>query len=140
MGTAGFAGKLAALRLFDSLGYSEEDRRRNDMYQAESERKKAGEKLGSMDRAEYFRYLEMEVIVKDMDDFSLPRAAQVTQRTNQFNLTTRRYTESEAQAFIAGGGGRVLCLSLRDRFGDMGLVGLAMLRFSGQTFSWIISC
>lgn len=128
---AGFAGKLAATRLFDSLGYSNEDRQRNAMYQIESKRKNAIEEFGSSDKAEYFRYLKMEVTICDMDDFSLPRAAQLTQRTNQFNLMTVRYSEGEMKSYVSAGKGRVLCLSLKDRFGDMGMVGLAMLRFDG---------
>lgn len=138
-----FAGKLAELRVFDSLEYSNEDRQRSTMYLAESERKKAFAKFGTTDMANYFRYLEMEVAVSDMDVFSLQRTVQLTQRTNQFNLTTRRFTEGEVAAFVAHGGGRVLCLSLRDLFGDMGMVGLAMLRFDGEVAhldNFMLSC
>jgi FkbH-like protein len=54
------------------------------------------------------------------------RAAQMTQRTNQFNLTTRRYTESEMRAMLSGGSTQVLTVFVRDRFGDYGQAGLLM--------------
>jgi len=110
--------------LFDTLTFSEEDRQRSDMYAAERRR---AEEASSMSVDDYLRGLEMEVVVDRVDDRTIGRVAQLTQKTNQFNLTTRRYTEGEIRGFVESAERDVLSVRVRDRLGDSGIVGVAIV-------------
>lgn len=131
---------LAASGLFDTPALSDEDRRRGSMYKAEAQRREL--QAQATDLKGFWTSLEMEVVVAHADDFSFPRLAQLEQRTNQFNLTTRRLGEAELRA-LAAEGGAVLSLALKDRFGDYGIVGMAALRRDGahaEIVSLMMSC
>ena len=118
---------LARCTLFDTLTFSEEDRRRSEMYAAERQRR--DERAASaMTVDDYLRGLEMEVAIDTVDAQTIPRAAQLTQKTNQFNLTTKRYSEGEIQDFAAAADCDVYVARLRDRLGDSGVIGLAIVR------------
>jgi FkbH-like protein len=104
---------------------TEEDLKRNRDYQANKERVKLAESLPDLDS--YFRSLSMIATIKEVDDFSFPRVVQLIQKTNQFNLTTRRYTEAELKDLRSNPTCHILELSLRDKFGDNGIVGVAIL-------------
>jgi len=107
-----------------------EDRRKSEMYRARSERKaQQGE---FTDLAEFLRGLEIEVAIEDAAPFSIPRIAQLTQKTNQLNVTTRRYTEAQIQAFAADPGFAVYSVASKDRFGDDGIVGVIILAFEND--------
>jgi FkbH-like protein len=85
----------------------------------------------------------MEVSIQGADDFSIPRISQLIQRTNQFNLTTKRYSEAEIKEMTFSQDAEVRHLHLKDRFGDMGLVGVAILRYQGKESvidSFLLSC
>jgi FkbH-like protein len=137
-----FAGLIASCGLFDSLNLTDEDRRRPAMYKAEVGRRAAAEQLGSFSFEEYLAHLEMRVSLRMADAFTLPRISQLTMRTNQFNLTTRRYTEDALNDMLAKGAA-IVTLALRDRYGDMGLVGAAVLLFEGaecRVDTFLMSC
>lgn len=119
--------KLAASGLFDTLSLSNEDRERGSLYRAEVQRRKFRQETADIDT--YLVSLEMVLTIAPADTLSLPRVSQLTQRTNQFNLTTQRYTESEIASFIKNPDSAVICLNLSDRFGDSGLVGVAIVFF-----------
>ena len=139
----GYPDLIRSYGRFDALAYSEEDRNRNRMYRAEVQRKQARGDFEVTDLEQYYRYLEMELAVADVDQYSMPRVSQLTQRTNQFNLTTRRYSESDIAAFVADTGARVLALRLNDRFGDMGIVGVVIVRVDQDEAlldSFMLSC
>lgn len=121
---------LASCGWFDALAVSEEDRRRGSMYKAESERKKL--RTAAADLDDYLKSLEMELDIRFADELSIPRAAQLTQKTNQFNLTTLRCSESDIARFSSDASYDVLTLRLRDRFGDSGLVGVGILRYEAE--------
>ena len=96
-----------------------------------------------MSVADYLRGLEMEAAIDHADDGSIARVAQLTQKTNQFNLTTRRYTESDIRTFAASSDYDVFAVRLRDRLGDSGIVGVAILRHDdGQSHidTLLMSC
>jgi FkbH-like protein len=122
---------LAECGLFDTLTVSAEDRQRGEMYQAEAIRKKLLTETTDMEG--YYKTLEMEATVALADKFTFPRVAQQTQKTNQFNLTTRRYSEEDIERYAASGTADVLCLKLADRFGDSGIVGTCILAYNGDT-------
>jgi FkbH-like protein len=71
----------------------------------------------------------MELLIKKIDDFSLPRIVQLTQRTNQFNLTTKRYLEKDIKNFSSCAYTEIFSAQLKDRFGDYGIIGAAILRY-----------
>ena len=95
------------------------------------------------DMTSYLRSLELELTVESMNDYNVGRMAQMTQKTNQFNLTTRRYTETDLRNFETTGG-KVLGLRVKDRFGDNGLTGLIMVVMKGDEEavidSFLLSC
>ncbi len=116
---------------FDTLALSDEDRARTALYRAEEQRKAVKEQYRHGSLGDYLRDLAMTVTIRRADAFAIPRIAQLTQRTNQFNLTTRRYTEGEIRAFAGSSDAEVLFLQLKDRFGDLGIVGAAILKYAG---------
>jgi FkbH-like protein len=122
-----FRDMLDSCDLFDTLTITEEDKRRGQMYKAQADRKKL--ETEAIDLAGYCRSLEMVLDVRLADDFSLPRIAQLTQKTNQFNLTTRRYNEADIRSFMESDKSDVIYLRLSDRFGDSGVIGACILKY-----------
>jgi FkbH-like protein len=132
---------LAASGLFDTLVLSNEDRKRGALYQAEGERERLRTQLRDLDT--YYASLAMKLDIHLSDEFTVPRIAQLTQKTNQFNMTTRRYTDSDIRRFVTEERADVICLHLSDRFGDSGLVGVAILTYheTSATFDTLLmSC
>ena len=85
----------------------------------------------------------MIISIRFADAYSIPRIAQLTQKTNQFNMTTRRYTEDDIKKFSISPDSDVIYLRLEDRFGDSGIVGSCILKFkSGKTWidTLLLSC
>ncbi|MDM4764889.1 HAD-IIIC family phosphatase [Pelomonas sp. SE-A7] len=128
--------------LFDTLGLSDEDRRRGALYQqraqAESMRAASG---GSLE--DYYRSLDMVLNVAPVDAASMARTAQLTQKTNQFNLTTFRYSEADVAERMADEGWLLLTVGVRDRFGDNGIVGIVMAQQQGDRLeidTFLLSC
>lgn len=138
---SGYADALRNCPHFERLAFSEEDRQRTGMYAAERERSKAEQKFSS--KEDFFRSLEQEVVIAALEPATLARIAQLTQKTNQFNLTTRRYSEQQITEMAARPGCEVLSLRVRDRFGDHGLVGVAIIQDSGESRdidTFLLSC
>jgi FkbH-like protein len=125
------ASTLLGLGVFDTLSYSEEDRQRGAFYRQEAQRTALRGTAQSIE--DFYRSLEMLLTVEPVSRTTLPRAADLTQRTNQFNLTTKRYTEGEFAAALAEPGCEAWVFRLVDRFGDNGIIGLAMLEGTGPT-------
>lgn len=113
---------LRRLPLFDALTFSAEDRRRGELYQQEAARKHLFAAAQSPE--DFYRSLQMELTIQRVDTSTLARAAQLSQRTNQFNMTTRRYSEADVARFLESAAHEVYCLRVHDRFGDSGVVGL----------------
>jgi len=85
------------------------------------------------------QYIEIEHVTRA----SLARVAQMTQRTNQFNLTTQRYTPADIEAMMSDSQCEVVTLSVRDKFGDNGITGLAILKFDlleAHIDTFLLSC
>ena len=122
-------------RHFYKLGITTEDRQRGEVYRAQSERRKLETSAGSLE--EFYRTLQMRAKIGVADAFTIPRIAQLTQKTNQFNLTTHRYTEAEIRAISQGSDCAVWWLDLADRFGPNGIVGVLILK-RDPSEAWII--
>ena len=132
---------LASCGLFDTLTLSAEDKNRGAMYKAEVARKDL--QVQTTDMKTYFKTLGMVVEIRFADEFAIPRIAQLTQKTNQFNLTTKRYSEADIKAFANSDQSDVIHLTLKDRFGDSGIVGVCILRYQDKKSivdTFLLSC
>ncbi|MCS7041605.1 MAG: HAD-IIIC family phosphatase [Bryobacteraceae bacterium] len=116
---------LAHVWAFDHPNVTEEDRRRAEMIARSLEFSRAAQSAASLD--DFIASLNLRVDVQPLDPERLPRAAQLTQRTNQFNTTTIRRTEAEIAALAATPGVRIFTAEVSDRFGEYGLTGLAIV-------------
>ena len=137
----GYAAAVRDCPLFERLTVSSEDQQRTTMYAEQRERVQAEQKFQS--KEDFFRYLQQEAEIAPVNPATLARVAQLTQKTNQFNLTTRRYTEQQLQDLAGRSGWHVLSISVRDRFGDHGLVGVAITHDDGATCqidTFLLSC
>ncbi len=126
---------------FERLALSEEDRQRGKYYQAERQRAALEQSVSS--REEFYRSLEQEAEVAPVDSMTLARVAQLTQKTNQFNLTTRRYTEQQIAEMARSPEWHVLSIRVRDRYADNGLVGVAIVHDRGEASeidTFLLSC
>lgn len=119
-------GVVERLDGFDQWSISEEDRRRGAMYRAEGDRRDLA--ASAVDLPTFYRQLQMRMAVTVNDARLVSRLAQMTQRTNQFNMNTIRCTDDDIRRFMSAADHRVVSLALADRFGDNGVVGLAVLR------------
>jgi FkbH-like protein len=136
-----YAATLRDFPGFERLTLSAEDQQRTDMYAAQRKRSHAEQTFQS--KEDFYHYLEQEAEVVTVDRATLARIAQLTQKTNQFNLTTRRYSEQQIAELAANPNWRVLSVRVRDRFGDHGLVGVAITRDEGDACeidTFLLSC
>jgi FkbH-like protein len=134
-------GLLSRLGLFDTVIYSEEDRKRSQFYQSQVQRTQLKRSSTSLD--EFYRSLIMSLTVYDVGEAQTPRVAQLTQRTNQFNMTTRRYTESDIRRFRGDSGCLVRAYRLEDRFGDNGIISVVIVKKEDQSWyldTFLMSC
>jgi FkbH-like protein len=132
--------KKIAEQYFSVYALTDEDKAKTEQYRANTQRAQAQRSFTDME--EYLRWLEIELTVADINDLTLTRAAQMTQKTNQFNLTARRYTDADIRSKLAMGS-RIFSLSVRDRFGDSGVTGLCIVDMAGETAyldSFLLSC
>lgn len=117
---------LENLNVFDVLSLTKEDMARGEMYAG---KRKRAELETSMDSIEDFlRTLDLKVRVKPVNDFDTPRVVQLIGKTNQFNLTTRRYTDAEVKQFREEDTSIVYSMAVTDKFGDEGVVGVAIVK------------
>lgn len=132
---------LAGLDVFQTLQITEDDLNRGRSYAQDRGRKDLQRTVGNIQ--EYYESLQMSVKITPVSEAEIPRMAQLLQRTNQFNLTTRRHTENELRDNLASGRWRAFALRSMDRFGDNGLVGAAILEISAgfcRVDSLLMSC
>jgi len=111
------------------------------MYAEQRSRARAAQNFQS--KEDFFRYLEQEADLEPVNDLTLARVAQLTQKTNQFNLTTRRYTEQQIADMAARPDWQVFSIKVRDRFGDHGLIGVAIVRDQSdecEIDTFLLSC
>lgn len=110
--------------LFYSTSASKEDKNRTQMYQSEFNRKIESNKFNNID--DYLTSLNIEVDIHRIEEGEIPRVTQLTQRTNQFNFTTKRYQESQIKEMTGSKLWEIMTLTANDKFGDMGLTGVVI--------------
>ncbi len=136
-----YARLLSSGGYFDSLTFSREDSLRTEMYRADTQRQELQKSASSL--PEYLASLQMIATIGKADEMTIARIAQLTQKTNQFNLTTRRYSEGQIRALAESSAANVFYLKLRDRVSDLGLVGVAIVKYESRTAeidSFLLSC
>lgn len=135
------------IQMLDKSGYfevtnlSKDDLQRNEMYQANVRRKQEQEAF--TDYKEYLISLEMKGIIKEFDSVYMSRISQLTNKSNQFNLTTRRYSQTEIEEAAADPMQITLYGKLQDKFGDNGVVSVVIGQKEGTVLHinlWIMSC
>jgi FkbH-like protein len=130
-----------AREYFLQLRHTDEDRTKTEQYRAETDRREHRSSFANVE--DYLVSLDMHLSVDRLSRINIPRAAQLTQKTNQFNLTGRRYSETQMKAALDDPLLRVYIASLRDRFGEYGNIALCVARISGAVASielFLMSC
>lgn len=133
---------LASSGFFDTLSITSEDKIRGQLYKSEIDRKLFQNKFDG-DLESYYKTLNMKTIIKKANKDEISRIAQLTQKTNQFNLTTKRYTESDIEQMISANNSEVVYSILEDRFGNMGIVGCCIINFFddfSEIDTFLLSC
>lgn len=126
---------------FEITSFSGDDLKRNEMYKKNAER--AALQSQFSDYGEYLASLEMNAVIDDFLPVYLQRITQLTNKSNQFNLTTRRFTTAEMEAVFADNSYIRLYGKLADKFGDNGIVSVVIGKINGDTLDiilWLMSC
>lgn len=132
---------VRAARYFETPVLSNEDKVRADDYTARAKRIELKGK--TRDLSAYLESLDMEISFAPFDDAGRPRITQLVNKSNQFNLTTRRYSESQIAAFGRDPSTLTLQIRLKDRFGDNGMISVLICTSDGATWTietWLMSC
>jgi len=132
---------LLSLDCFDSPLLTEEDRQRVRMCAVDRARKDSKRKVGDLE--EWLATLKTTVRVEELNQGNLPRAAQLLNKTNQMNLSTRRMSEADFHAWARAEGRRVWTFRVSDKFGDSGLTGIVSLELAGtraRIIDFVLSC
>lgn len=133
---------LRGLDLFETASYSREDAGRTEQYREKAQRAAFEAAFQSYD--DYLEALQMRASAAAFDPFHYPRIAQLTQRSNQFNLRTVRYTEAEIEALARDDSRIGLYFTLKDKFGDHGLISVVVLEKQPEDTlfisEWLMSC
>lgn len=138
---SGYVPAIERHRYFQALALSTEDLRRTDYYKADAQRQAA--ESSAEDIEGFLKSLEMTARVGPIDAATLERSVQLIHRSNQFNLTTRRRSVAEVQALMQDGDWLTRTVSLRDRFGDNGLISVVLAKAVGDVLeidTWLMSC
>jgi FkbH-like protein len=138
---AGYLHALARHRYFETTSFTREDAARSRYYAADSRRQELA--AGTSDLSSFLKSLGMRIKVEPIHDLNIERATQLVNKSNQFNLTTRRYTLAEIREIASDPEWHTLTFSLRDSLGDNGLISVILLRKQGDTMSvdtWVMSC
>lgn len=136
-----YASTLLSLACFDAPAISQEDLARTQMYAAERERQRLHASVGSV--ADWLRTLDIRVHAERLTEVNLARTAQLLNKTNQMNLSTRRLTETELWAWTQQPGRVLWAFRISDRFGDAGLTGIASLAIENrqaEIIDFVLSC
>lgn len=121
---------------FKVYSITDEDKKKTEQYKANTARAQANDSF--TDFGAFLESLDIQITIKAANEFNIPRIAQMTQKTNQFNLTTKRYTDADLKGFLADGW-KIWCISVADRFGDNGITGCIMVN-GNEIDTFLLSC
>jgi FkbH-like protein len=133
---------LYPLNLFETVSFSNEDTERTKLYQIEAQRATIQQKFTNED--DFLQSLTMLSLVESFNKFNIPRVAQLSQRSNQFNLRTIRYTDADIEKLITSKDCFTFAFTLEDKFGDNGLICVVILKHENNSTlfidTWFMSC
>jgi FkbH-like protein len=138
---SGYIAAVARHRYFETTSFTREDSARGRYYFENSRRKELA--AGAPDLEAFLSSLRMKMKVEPINDLNIERSTQLINKSNQFNLTTRRYTLAEVRGLVDNPEWRTLTFSLRDELGDNGLISVILSRKQGDALTidtWIMSC
>jgi FkbH-like protein len=136
-----YVAQLADSRLFEPRSITGEDAERTNQYRSDAQRKAL--EASVTDMASYLESLQMEATLSEFAPVDVPRLSQLINKSNQFNLTTRRRSEAEVIAVMNDPGYVGYSMRLKDRFGDHGLISIVIGKKAGPVMeidTWLMSC
>jgi len=139
---AEYLNYVRSLNLFETASFTVEDMERTKQYQEEAKRTIFQKSFAN--ESAFLESLEMKSEVAPFNPFTIPRVAQLTQRSNQFNLRTKRYTEAQVTEMANSPDYFTLSFTLEDKFGNHGLIAIIILKKESEETlfidTWIMSC
>ena len=132
---------LMEINDFNTLQITEEDKKRGHMYV--QQRKRTEVQKSTTNLTDFLRNLDMVVMVEKANKFNIPRISQLAQKTNQFNMTTKRYMEEDIKKFSEDKNFLVFSVKVEDKFGDNGITGAAIVKKSKDAWNigtFLLSC
>ncbi|HEY0163038.1 MAG TPA: HAD-IIIC family phosphatase, partial [Edaphobacter sp.] len=138
---AEYAAQLLNCRLFEPRSITSDDLQRGEQYQQQAARVQAMNTGTDMDS--YLDSLEMYSLISEFTPVDVPRISQLINKSNQFNVTTRRRSEAEVEALIGDPNFYGFSVRLADKFGDNGLISVVIVKVEGATAvvdTWLMSC
>ncbi len=129
-----YSSILKEINDFNVLQRTDEDAKRGEMYAQQRERNELKQSISNID--DFLKQLNIQVKIKKSNEFLIPRISQLTLKTNQFNLTTKRYHEEEIREFTNNKNYEVGCAQVEDKFGDNGITGVYIVDKNEK--NWII--
>jgi len=132
---------LTSLNDFNVLQKTDEDLKRGKMYSQQRQRVELEQSTKSID--DFLKQLNIKVKIKKADKFTIPRISQLTLKTNQFNLTTKRYQEEDILKFSSDNNMIVGCAQIEDKFGNSGITNVFIIEKNGKEWkidTFLLSC
>lgn len=139
--TGRYAATLRDTVFFEMLKLTREDMKRNSMYEENRKRLEFQQRFTNQD--EYLLSLETKIYLDYANAYSIPRIAQLTQKTNQFNMTTKRYSQADIEEMLQTGRYLIFSCRVADRFSDSGIVGVCCVAVENQQAvidTYLLSC
>lgn len=123
-------------KYFRVYSVTSEDKEKTEQYKINAQRVQAQRSFVDFDT--FLESLDIQITIEESNEFNISRIAQMTQKTNQFNLTTKRYTDADVRTFLQKGW-KIWCISVSDKFGDNGITGCMMV--NGDVIdTFLLSC
>ena len=132
---------LKSLNDFNVLQQTEEDLNRGKMYTQQLQRKELEKSVTNLD--DFLKQLDIKVVIKEANQFTIPRISQLTLKTNQFNLTTKRYQEEDIIKYCGNPNMKVGCAQIEDKFGDNGITNAFIIEKNPDVWvidTFLLSC
>ena len=140
--TSDYLPFLISLNLFETASISENDQKRTLQYQEEAKRVQFAKSITNME--DFLKSLEMKAIITNFKESDYERLAQLSQRSNQYNLRTVRYSSQDIKEISLSSDYKTFSISIQDKFGDYGLISMVIIKFinNHEAFidTWIMSC
>lgn len=139
--TSRYADTLKNIVEFEFLKITDEDIKRNLMYKGNQRRIELRQQFKNIE--DYLASLKIKVVIEYANKFSIPRIAQLTQKTNQFNMTTKRYSQTDIENMVKSENYFVLSCQVLDKFGDNGISGVCIIKMENTCAyfdTFLLSC